>query len=39
MLNRSKCFSPAAIESDEDKHETLEVKRSPAEEEEKYNNN
>ena len=39
MLSRGECFSPAAIESDEDKHETLGVEGSPAEEERENNNN
>ena len=32
MLSRNECFSPAVIEADEDKHETLGVEGGPAEE-------
>ena len=39
VLNRSERFSPSAIESDQDKHETLGVEGRPAEEERENNNN
>ena len=39
VLNRSECFSPSAIESDQDKHQALGVEGRPAEEERKHNDN
>ena len=39
VLSREKCFSPSAIESDQDKHQALGVEGRPAEEEWKHNDN
>ena len=39
VLSRSECFSPSAIESDQDKHEALGVEGRPTEEERENNNN
>ena len=39
VLSRGEGFSPAAVESDEDKHEALGVEGGPAEEEGEDDNN
>ena len=39
MLGRGEGFSPAAVESDEDKHEALGVEGRPTEEEREDDNN
>ena len=39
VLSRGECLGPAAVESDEDKHEALGVEGRPTEEEGEDNNN